>query len=433
MLRKAIFHLGFCIALAIGSPFCSHRTDPGPEPTCASIISAPPLPTTSLQSSNAIYDEKPCVAIKIIHGVTIESPCRYRIRAKRGIPPTPSENTPTLLDDVTTFYVYVTEAITSSSPRSSFSATTLVPTSTTPKATATLVSSLLLHINSPAGATKTSLAQSHGTPPGTLQSSAHISLSTTSISSNPTSKNTISTSISSHSQSPTTRLSPPKPTFGISDVPTGASTIPSPTLPPTHGLTSIMHEPSAMPVATHSPILPMGVDQISSVITDISLLLSVLAETQASATSLMGSGQTLNTHTLLTSPSVTTHVSSVTPAPLPALGMVGISSVITDITLLESILAATLTSVLTPASTQTMTKASMAASSSYTLAPLGSSGNKSITSTRTIIRTASPPNATGGKKPVRVDKPLWSAGETAVECTCQCRGRRFTITATKSV
>jgi len=400
------------------------------------------------------------VAITIIHGVTTTSPCKgqigYITYAKGGlmeVPPTfvkavksttsrvpikestSSENTFTWLDsdEATTFYVYVTEEIEPTSSRSVLSATTLGPTSTALRASASLVSSILLPVNSPytTGVTKTSSTQSYHTPSGILQSSARTGAASVSL--KPTSVKTISTT-SLHFQPLTTRLSSPEPTFKIPNTLTSASTILPSVLPPTYGLTSIMHEVSAMPTATQPPTLLMGMDRISSVITDISLLMSILTATEAFTPSLVGSRQTPNVKSSAlptpppSPPPVTTYSSSTAPEPLPALGIAGISSVITDITLLESILAATLTAAPTSASTQTTTKASMPPSS-RTLAPLD--GKKSITSTRTITRTASPLTVGGGPK--WVDKPLWGTGKTAVECACQCKGQRFNLTATKPV
>jgi len=451
-----------CIPSSIASPFWYHRTDPGPGPTSVLITSAPSLPPTGLQNRNAVRslprfcDGEPCVAIKIIHGVTTTSPCEGQTGcityAKSGlmeIPPTfvtavkstttppikestSSKNTFTWLDEATTFYVYVTEAIKPTSSRSAFSATTLATTSTTaPGATGSLVSSILLPVNSPytTGVAKTSSAQSHGTRSGILQPSA--STGSVFASSKPTLTETISTTPSSHLQPLPTRLSSSKATLKLSNTPTSASTIPRSALPPTHGLTSSMYEVSANPVATHPPTLLKGVDRISSVITDISLLMSILTATEASTLSL-GSMQTTKVEIftlptlILPSPPATTHISSAAPAPLPALGIAGISSVITDITLLESILAATLTSARGPAGTQTTTKASMLPSS-HPLAPLD--GKKSITSTRTITRTASPLTVVGGPK--LADNPLWGTGKTAVECACQCKGQRFNLTVTR--
>lgn len=467
MPRKASFlFFCLCIPLAIASPFSYHGTDSRPGPTSVLITSAPSLPLADLQNRNTVAsllqscDEKPCVAIKIIHGVTTTSPCKGQIGcityAKVGlreVPPmfvkavkstttrvpikesTSSENTFTWLDsdEATTFYVYVTEEIKPTSSRSVLSATTLGPTSTAPRASASLVSSILLPVNSPytTGVAKTSSTQSYYIPSEILQSSAHTGVA--SVSPKPTSAETISTT-SSHFQPLTTRLSPPKPTFKISNALTSASTILRSVLPPTYGLTSIIHEVSAMPMATHPPTLLMGMDRISSVITDISLLMSILTATEALTPSLVGSRQipnvkssTLPTPTPSPPPAIT-HSSSTAPTPLPALGIAGISSVITDIALLESILAATLTATPTFASIQTTTKASMPPSS-HTLTSLN--GKKSITSTRTITRTASPLTVAGGPK--WVDKPLWGTGKAAVECACQCKGQRFNLTATKPV
>jgi len=453
-----LFYL--CIPSSIASPFWYHRSDPGTGPTSVLNTSVPSLPAADLRNRNAVRDldlprfcdEKPCVALKIIYGVTTTSPCEGQIGCitytKDGLmgalptfvtavkstttwapikESTSAKNTFTWLDEATTFYVYVTEAIKSTNSRSVFSATTLVPTSTTALgAAASLVSSILLPVNSPytAGVAKTSSTQSHGTPYGILQSSA--STGAVSVASKPTLTEAIGTA-SSHLQPLTTGLSSLKPTLKISNTLTSASTIPRSTLPPTHGLTSSMYEVSANSVATHAPTLLKGVDRISSVITDISLLMSILIATEASTPSPKVKSFASPTLTL-PSPPGTTHISSTVPAPFPAFGIAGISSVITDITLLESILAATLTSVPKPTTTQTTAKASMPPSS-HTLAPLD--GKKSITSTRTITRTASPLTVAGG--PNLADKPLWSTGKTTVECACQCRGQKFNLTATKPV
>ncbi|PWW77815.1 hypothetical protein C7212DRAFT_314108 [Tuber magnatum] len=409
MLRKSIFLLGFCISLVICSPFWYYGTDARPEPISTFITSTYSLPPMDFQNRNAVpslsrlCDEKPCIAIKVIHGVTTKLLCNnqvgcttYTKDASIRTTPTPvttikskitqlslnlkestsSKSTLVQLSEVTTFYIFVTETI-------------------EPKDSATLVSSILLPINSlyKAGVAKTLSTQNPGITSESLQSSTLIG--TISTNSKLPSTKAINTESFLYYQYLTTHLASLKSIFKMSDTFTRDSAILPLTSPSTYILASTRHEITAMPVTTYSPIPPM----------DISLLISILTATLSSSTALLlDSKQTPNAaSTALTIPTHTfSLLTDTTPvfSTVSMLGVAGISSIITDITLLESILAATSISTLSHSSMQTVVtltaSKSMAMLSQTTSAPLGR--KKSITSTRTITRTASPPTITSGPK-----------------------------------
>ncbi|RPA93442.1 hypothetical protein L873DRAFT_1847217 [Choiromyces venosus 120613-1] len=400
MLRKSFLLLGCCIPLVIGLPPLYSKTDRGPEPTTPAIItSTSPLPpATDLRRRNAVpslprfCDESPCTAIRIIYGVTTRLPCEGQVGcityAKGGLmgvlptfvtavqlapsqalgkASTSSESTGISQEETTTYYVYVTEEIKPSSSRVTSSATTLAPISTALGATTSSATSYM------AGVVKAPSIQSYSTPALSSQPSSHIS--TTPVKSSLT--KTISVPASSHLQSMTSRLSSLQSTMSlkIPNTLTSTSTTTPSTSIPTYGASSVINEVSAMPVVTHTPTSLVGFARIGSVITDISLLMSILSATPT--LSPMGSAQSSN-------PS---------------------------------------------ANNATTTKASMATPSSQMSAPLG--GNKSITSTRTITRTALAPTITG--QPNRVDKSFWSPGKKQAECACQCNGKNFNITIPRPV